>query len=92
MVPVTQVRSSEGRHDEVDALPPQAEAVLEFATRWWRTAGARDEALRVELHLTPTRYFQILNRLIDDEQAVQRYPLLTERLRRQRDRSSAVGG
>lgn len=56
-------------------------AVLGIAGRWWRREGARVEAI-AQLGITPTRYAQILNRLIDDPQVLAEHPTLVHRLRR----------
>ncbi len=80
---------------QIDAGQPLSlveESVLAFAARWWRTTGARDEALHTDLGLTPVRYFQILNRLLDDDRAMQRDPLTVQRLRRVRDLPRHSGG
>lgn len=47
--------------------------------------GRKEEAIRTELGLSPTRYYQRLNALIDVPAAIAAYPLLLSRLRRRRD-------
>ncbi len=59
-------------------------AILAFERRWWRFAGAKEEAIRRELGLSPTAYYQLLNRLLDDPSALQVEPVLVDRLRRLR--------
>ena len=58
--------------------------MLAFERQWWRHAGAKETAIRERFDLTPTRYYQVLNALVDrpDAQAVD--PLLVGRLRRLR--------
>jgi hypothetical protein len=68
-------------------------AILAFERRWWRFAGAKEEAIRRELGLGPTTYYQLLNRLLDDPLALEAEPVLVDRLRRlraTRDRRRAV--
>lgn len=60
-------------------------AVLAIERKWWRAAGAKEEAIRVELGLSPIRYYQLLTRLLDDQQALAADPVLVKRLRRIRD-------
>lgn len=60
-------------------------AVLAFERRRWLHAGAREEAITVELGLTPTRHAQLLNALIDSPAAYLHDPVLVKRLRRLRD-------
>lgn len=57
-------------------------AVLDFEARWQRHSGAKEEALRAELGMTPARYYQVLGRLIDSADAVAHDPVLVHRLRR----------
>ncbi|APT89577.1 DUF3263 domain-containing protein [Corynebacterium sp. MSK006] len=60
--------------------------LLEFAEHAPRSPGARDEAIRERLGISPVRYYQRLNRLIDDADARAAHPLLIARLERLRDR------
>lgn len=56
--------------------------ILDFEAQWWRAAGAKADAITAEFGLTQTRYYQKLNRLLDDPAAVDYAPLLVNRLRR----------
>ena len=60
-------------------------AILQFEAEWRRHAGAKEEAIRSELSMTPARYYQLLGRLIDTTEAQQHDPMLVKRLRRIRD-------
>jgi len=67
--------------------------MLAFERQWWRRAGAKETAIRDRFGMTPTRYYQVLNALIDRPDALAADPLLVQRLRRlrlarQRTRSS----
>lgn len=67
--------------------PPLAErdrAVLAFERQWWKYAGAKEEAIRRQFGLSPTGYYQLLTRLIDDPAALEADPMLVKRLQRQR--------
>jgi hypothetical protein len=55
--------------------------ILALEKRFFRTAGAKDEAIKA-LGLTPMRYYQLLNRLLDDPAALAAEPQLVYRLRR----------
>jgi hypothetical protein len=71
------------------AAPPgplgeQERIVLAFERRWWRHAGAKEEAIRREFGVGPTAYYQLLSRLIDDPAAIAYDPMLVKRLQRQR--------
>ena len=58
--------------------------ILEFERAWWRFAGAKEQAVRDQFHMSPTRYYQVLNALIDSDAALDFDPLLVKRLRRLR--------
>jgi hypothetical protein len=67
--------------------------MLAFERQWWRRAGAKETAIRDRFGVTPTRYYQVLNALVDRPDALAADPLLVRRLRRlrlarQRTRSS----
>ena len=47
-------------------MEPNDLTILDFAARAPRSLGAREEAIRVELGMSPFRYYQKLNSLIDD--------------------------
>ena len=58
--------------------------MLAFERQWWRHAGAKETAIRDRFGLTPTRYYQLLNALVDRPAALAADPLLVRRLRRVR--------
>lgn len=66
-------------------MDPSDVTILDFAARAPRSLGAREEAIRVELGMSPFRYYQKLNSLIDDPAALSHNPQLIRRLQRLRD-------
>lgn len=60
--------------------------ILTIAGRHYRHAGSSEAAVRAELDLTPTRYYQLLGQVIDKPAALEAEPTLVLRLRRLRDR------
>jgi hypothetical protein len=58
--------------------------ILEFERQWWKFAGAKEQAIRDLFGMSATRYYQVLNALIDREDALAFDPLLVKRLRRLR--------
>ena len=44
--------------------------ILEFERQWWKYAGAKEQAIRDLFEMSGTRYYQILNGLIDDPEAL----------------------
>ncbi len=59
--------------------------ILEFERTWWRSPGAKEQTIRESFDMSPTRYYQVLNALIDNPAALAVDPLLVKRLRRLRD-------
>lgn len=71
--------------DEVVAgLTRRDRDVLAFERQWWRYAGAKEQAIRDLFDMSSTRYYQVLNTLIDTPAALAADPLLVKRLRRLR--------
>src|SRR3954447_22134227 len=58
--------------------------MLTFERQWWRHPGAKETAIRDRFDVTPTRYYQVLNALVDRPNALAADPLLVRRLRRLR--------
>jgi len=58
--------------------------ILEFERQWWKYAGAKETAIRESFDMSATRYYQVLNALIDRPEALVADPLLVRRLRRMR--------
>ena len=59
-------------------------AILAFERHWWKYAGAKEQAIRDQFQMSATRYYQVLNALIDRPEALAHDPLLVKRLRRLR--------
>jgi hypothetical protein len=58
--------------------------ILNFERQWWKYAGAKEQAVREKFDMSSTRYYQVLNALIDRPEALAFDPLLVRRLRRLR--------
>lgn len=67
-----------------NGLTDREREILAFERRWWKYAGAKEEAARELFDLTATRYYQVLNALIDTPAALEHDPMLVKRLRRVR--------
>jgi hypothetical protein len=65
-------------------LPERARQMLAFERQWWRHAGAKEQAIRDQFGVSSTRYYQMLNGLLDDPAAAAFDPVLVARLRRLR--------
>src|SRR6188472_3279661 len=77
----------------VGELNPRDAEILAFERQWWKFAGAKEQAIRDKFQMSATRYYQVLNALIDQPEALAQDPLLVKRLRRlratrQRNRSA----
>jgi Protein of unknown function (DUF3263) len=78
-------RSGQG-HDTSTGprLSDRDREILEFERQWWKYAGAKESAVREKFDMSSTRYYQVLNALIDRPEALEADPLLVRRLRRLR--------
>jgi hypothetical protein len=65
-------------------LSERDRALLDFERQWWRYAGSKEQAVRDLFDMSATRYYQVLNALIDRPEAVEYDPMLVKRLRRLR--------
>ena len=59
--------------------------ILEFENHWWKHAGTKEANIKEMFNLTSPDYYQLLNNLIDGEDALAAHPILVKRLRRLRD-------
>jgi len=67
-----------------DQLSDKDQQLLAFERQWWKYAGAKETAIRELFDMSSTRYYQVLNGLIDSPAALAHDPLLVKRLRRLR--------
>ena len=58
--------------------------IIGFERQWWKYAGAKEQAIRELFDMSATRYYQVLNALIDSQAALEADPMLIKRLRRLR--------
>lgn len=65
-------------------LSERDQAILAFERQWWQYAGAKEQAVRDLFDMSATRYYQLLNSLIDRPEALAVDPMLVKRLRRLR--------
>ena len=77
----------------VTTLSDLESGILEFERNWWRYAGAKESAIKELFDMSAPRYYQLLNDLIDRQDALLAFPMLVKRLRRLRQaRMSARSG
>lgn len=77
--------SAPGPGASAAGLTAQDEAVLAVERRSWPGPGPKERAIREQLGISPTRYYQLLNALLDDPRALAHDPVTVNRLRRVRD-------
>lgn len=77
-------RSGEAPADPASALDERDRQILAFERQWWKYAGAKEQAVRELFDMSATRYYQVLNALIDSPDALAHDPMLVKRLRRMR--------
>ena len=65
-------------------LTDREREVLAFERQWWKYAGAKEQAIKELFDMSGTRYYQVLNALIDNPAALEADPMLIKRLRRLR--------
>ncbi|MDI3331375.1 MAG: DUF3263 domain-containing protein [Micrococcus sp.] len=58
--------------------------ILDFEDQWWKYGGAKDQAIRDRFAISATTYYQVLNGLLDRQEALAHKPMLVKRLRRLR--------
>jgi len=69
---------------EASSLTERELQILAFETKWWKHAGSKEQAIRDTFGLSSTRYYQLLNGLLDNPAALAHDPVLVGRLRRLR--------
>ena len=78
------VRSTLDEQSSAATLSDRDRRILEFERQWWKYAGAKEQAIRDLFDMSGTRYYQLLNGLIDTPEALAFDPMLVKRLRRMR--------
>jgi hypothetical protein len=74
----------------VSGLSERDERILSFERQWWKHAGAKEEAIRLEFGLSAARYYQTLNAVLEKPGAIAFDPMLVKRLHRIRDMRTAA--
>ena|SRR5579875_939289 len=76
--------AAEHRDEDKGGLTRREREILAFERQWWKYAGAKEQAIRELFDMSATRYYQVLNALIDTPAALSADPMLVKRLRRLR--------
>ena len=78
------VRAHTPQDEPSDGLDRRDREILAFERQWWKYAGAKEQAIRELFDMSATRYYQVLNALVDRPEALAADPMLVKRLRRLR--------
>ncbi len=81
---MAQANRSGDDSEPTDGLSRREHDILSFERDWWKYAGAKEEAIKERFALSATRYYQVLNALVDRPEALAADPMLVKRLRRLR--------
>ncbi|MEU5278528.1 DUF3263 domain-containing protein [Streptomyces asoensis] len=73
------------RRTGAEGLGAAERGILALEGRGFSGPGAKERAIREELDLSPVRYYQLLNALLDDPRALAHDPVTVNRLRRVRE-------
>ncbi len=62
--------NAQQQHEQPSASPSTLDArdleILAFERQWWKYAGAKEQAIKELFDMSSTRYYQVLNALIDN--------------------------
>ncbi len=72
------------RQQSGPALSDRDVEILGFERQWWKYAGSKEQAIKELFDMSSTRYYQVLNALLDNPAALEADPMLIKRLRRMR--------
>jgi hypothetical protein len=66
-------------------LDPRSKEILDFEREAWKLSVTKERAIRERFGFSPSRYHQVLHRIIDRQEALVYDPMLVRRLRRVRE-------
>ncbi|MFC7326447.1 DUF3263 domain-containing protein [Marinactinospora rubrisoli] len=76
--------SADENGPSVPELAEREQRILAFERQWWKLEGSKEQAIRAEFGFSATRYYQLLNGLIENPAALAHDPMTIKRLRRLR--------
>ena len=59
-----------------DGLTRREHDILAFERQWWKFAGVKEDAIKELFSMSATRYYQVLNALVDRPEALAADPML----------------
>jgi uncharacterized protein DUF3263 len=69
---------------QTNGLSQMDAEILDFERSWWKHAGVKEQAIRERFDMSATRYYQVLNELLEKPAAADHDPILVKRLKRLR--------
>ena len=76
--------AAEAEQPESGGLSERDRAVLAFEKQHFKYSGSKEQAIRDRFGMSATRYYQVLNALLDRPEALEFDPVVVNRLRRRR--------
>jgi len=76
--------AAEAEQSEGGGLSERDRAVLAFEKQHFKYSGSKEQAIRDRFGMSATRYYQVLNALLDRPEALEFDPVVVNRLRRRR--------
>ena len=70
--------------EESNELTQRDLDILDFERTWWKHAGVKEQAIKERFEMSATRYYQVLNELLEQPAAMEYDPILVKRLKRLR--------
>ena len=61
-----------------DGLTRREHDILAFERQWWKYAGSKEDAIKELFSMSATRYYQVLNALVDRPEALAADPMLVK--------------
>jgi hypothetical protein len=81
---VGDARATADSSTEPHELTNRDAQILDFERSWWKHAGVKEQAIRERFDMSATRYYQLLNDLLENPAASEYDPILVKRLKRLR--------
>lgn len=85
------MRNEHATNAQAAPLSDNERSILTFERITWRHASAKEAAIRDQFGVSSTRYYQVLNSLLDTRAALEYDPVLVKRLLRVRENRLASG-
>ncbi|MEA2434303.1 MAG: hypothetical protein QOG54_1760 [Actinomycetota bacterium] len=68
----------------MEELAQRERDILDFERSWWKHAGVKEQAIKERFEMSATRYYQMLNEILENPAALAYDPILVKRLKRLR--------